>query len=168
MPNCRLYFLGTESRIDQRILSALGTFFWNSCGMSAKMTAESKDRAMKGQSDAAIGTITGLPAIAAHQRCGKTAPIEKENGLFTFVETLRHCRAQFFRENCAGPVAPLLLPQINDADFRHLAVVDALGQRRELILAAERVVVTLERGCRASEQDHAFFNLRSHDRHVAG
>src|SRR5438874_3573967 len=144
MPDRSLNFLGAESGVNQRILSALRTFFWNSRGMSAKMTAEAQDRAMKGESDAAIGTITRPPAIAADQRRGKTAPIEKKNGLFTFVETLRHRGAQFVRENCAGPVAPLLLPQIDDSDSRHLAVVHALSQRRELIFGGERVMVTLE------------------------
>src|SRR5438874_10964839 len=110
MPHRSLHFLGAESGVNQRILSALRTFFWNSRGMSAKMTIEAQDRAMKGQSDAAIGTITRPPAIAADQRSRKTATIEKKNSLFMFLKTLRHCSPQFFRENCAGPIAPLLLP----------------------------------------------------------
>ena len=110
MPDRSLHFLGAESGVNQRVLSALRTFFGNSRGMSAKMTGEAQDRAMKGESDAAIGTITRPPAIAADQRRGKTAPIEKKNSLFMFFETLRGCSPQFFRENCAGPVTSLLLP----------------------------------------------------------
>ena len=77
MPDRILYFLGAESGINQRVLSALRTFFWDSRGVSAKVAGEAKDRAMKGQSHAAIGTITRSSAVAADQRRGETSAIEE-------------------------------------------------------------------------------------------
>ena len=37
--------------------------------------------------------------------------------------------AQFLRKNRGGFFFPALLPQIDDPDQRHLAFVDALGER---------------------------------------
>ena len=46
-------------------------------------------------------------------------------------------------------------------------VIDALGQREQLVLAGGRVVITLERRRGTPEYDCAFLDLRAHDRDVA-
>src|SRR5213082_3870890 len=98
---------------------------------------------MKGERDAAIRTIARLPALAAKQRGRKSAPIEKQDCLFAFCHPSRNRAPQPFRKN-GRALASLFLPQIDYANQRHLAVVHALGQRGELVLFRERVVVTLE------------------------
>jgi hypothetical protein len=43
---------------------------------------------VKGERDAAIGTIARLAAIAAKQRRGKAATIQKQNCLLAFFEAI--------------------------------------------------------------------------------
>src|SRR5947199_10604609 len=53
------------------------------------------------------------------------------------------------------------MAKINDAHERHLLFVDALRQRSEAIFAAHRVVITIERGSRASQDHDAFLDCRA-------
>ena len=68
-------FFRAETGIDERVFAAGRTFFWNRRGVSAQMTTQTRDAAMKRQRDAAIGTIARLAAVAAKQRSGKPAPV---------------------------------------------------------------------------------------------
>src|SRR5438270_6753929 len=54
-----------ESRVNERVFSALRTFLRDRGRMSAKVTAQSGHVSMKGQSDAAVGTIARFAAITA-------------------------------------------------------------------------------------------------------
>src|SRR5437667_6203091 len=95
----RFYLFRSEADVDQRLLTALWTFSRNGGGMAAKMTIQPRHGSMKGERDTAIRTLTGLPALAAEQRSGKTAAIQKQNCLFAFGNPSRDSIAQFFRQN---------------------------------------------------------------------
>src|SRR6266550_9379901 len=98
---------------------------------------------MKSERHAAIRTIARLSAFAAKQRGRKSAPIEKQDCLFAFCHPSRNRAPQSFRKNRSA-LASWFLPQIDHANQRHLAIVDALGQGRELVLFREGVVIALE------------------------
>ena len=121
---------------------------------------------MKCERDTAIRTVASLAALAAEQRRGKTTPIQKQNGLFSFGDPRRDRVPQFFRQNRSA-LAPRFLAQIDHADERHLAVVDALGKSRELVLFRERVMITLQRRGRAAEQHDGLFHFGAHHRDIA-
>jgi hypothetical protein len=48
---------------------------------------------MKGERDAAIGTIARFATIAAQERSRETAPVQEQNGLFSFFEPVSNRRA---------------------------------------------------------------------------
>jgi hypothetical protein len=76
--DCRFHFLSAEAVINQRVLSARRTFFWNSGGVPAQMTAQSSSDCglpVKCERHTAVRTISRLATIAAQQRRGKTASV---------------------------------------------------------------------------------------------
>ena len=91
---------------------------------------------MKGERDAAIRAVAGLAAIAAKQRSGKSAPIQKQNGLFSFFEPIGDRGAQFFRQNRGRLFFPPFLAQIDNAHERHLLFVDPLGKGGQPVFSA--------------------------------
>ena len=82
---------------------------------------------MKRQRHAAVGTIARLAAVAAKERCGKPATVEKQDGLLVFLQANRDRGAQFLREDRGGLFFPALLAKIDNAHERHLLLVNALG-----------------------------------------
>ena len=99
---------------------------------------------MEGEGDTAIRAIARFAAVAAKQRSGKAAPIQKQNCLLAFLETISDSAAQFFRQNRNRPFFPAFLAKIDNAHERHLPIVHALRQGRQPILADGRVVITLQ------------------------
>ena len=162
-----LHFFRAETGIDERVFAARRTFLRNGRGVAAQMAAQARNPAMKGERDAAIRAIARFAAIAAEQRSGKTAPVEKENGLLAFFESSGDRVAQFLRQNGRRFFFASLLPQIDDANERHLVFIDAFGQRRELILAARGVEITFQRWRSGAEKNDALFDLAAHDRDIA-
>src|SRR4030095_12564507 len=75
---------------------------------------------MKGERHATIRTVARFAAIAAKQRSGKAAPIQKENGLLAFFQTIGNGGAQSFRQNRGGLFLPAFLAKIDNASQRHL------------------------------------------------
>ena len=114
-----------------------------------------------------FGQSRAFAALAAKKRSGKAAAIQKKDGLLPVFQAIVDRGAQFLRENGRGFFFPAFLPEIDDADQRHLAFIDALGQLAQDILAALRVVITLERGRGGAEQDDALFDLCPHDGDIA-
>src|SRR2546423_3259916 len=84
------------------------------------------------------------------------------------LEPRRDRRTQFFRENWRDLSLPPFLAQIDDAHERHLTVVHALRQPEQPIFAKGGVVITLERRRGGAEENRATFQLRAHDRDIAG
>src|SRR5258708_6267562 len=123
---------------------------------------------VKRERDTAIRAVARFAAIAAKQRRGKTAPVQKQNCLLAFLQTISNCLRQFFRQNSGFLFPPSFLAQIVDAHARYLFLVDALRESDELILANSSVVITLERRCGAAQNHDALLDLRPHDRDVAG
>jgi hypothetical protein len=100
---------------------------------------------MERERDTAIRTITRFTAIAAEQRGGKSAPVQKQNRLLSFLEAISNCLRQSLRQNAGFLLLPSFLPQIDDTHERHLLLIDALRQRYEAVLSGRRVVITLKR-----------------------
>ena len=97
-----LHFFRAEAGINERVFAAGRTFLRHSGGMPAQVTTQSsRDRGMpvKCERDAAIRAIAGFAAIAAKQRRGKTAPIQKQDCLLAFFQTIGNGGPQFSREN---------------------------------------------------------------------
>src|ERR1700745_2830230 len=98
------------------------------------MTAQSSRACgvpVKGERDTAIRTISRLATIAAQQRCGKPAPIQEQNGLLSFLETIGNGLRQFFRQNGVFLSLSSFLAQIDNTHERHLLLIDALCKRNE-------------------------------------
>jgi hypothetical protein len=135
------------------------------------MTAQSSgDRRlpMKRQRDTAIRAVACLTAIAAQQRRGKPTPIQKQNRLLSFLETVGNCLRQSLGQNGGFLFLPSFLAQIDNTHERHLLLIDALRERKEPVLSNRCVVITFERWRGAAQNDDAFFDLRADDCDVAG
>src|SRR5262245_17512718 len=114
--------------------------------MPAQMTAQSPGDCrmpVKRERDTAIGTVARFAAIAAQKGSRKTAPVQKQNRLLAFLQTIGNGLRQLFRQNCGFLFLSSFLAQVDDAHERHLFLVYALGERDELIFANGGVVVTL-------------------------
>ncbi len=74
---------------------------------------------------------------------------------------------QFFRQDRHRLFLSPHLAKIDDAHERHLAFVHTLGEGCQFVFAGGGVVITLQRGRGAPEDDRAFLDLRAHHRHVA-
>ena len=74
---------------------------------------------------------------------------------------------QFFGQNGGFFSFPSFLAQIDNTNERHLLLIHALRERNESVLSDRGVVITLQRWRGASQNDHAFFDLRAHDCDVA-
>src|SRR5437667_1145102 len=118
------------------------------------MTAQSPgDRRipMKRERDAAIRTVPRFTAFTAKERRRKSTPIQKQNRLFAFLQTIGNCLRQFFRKYCSFLFFPSFLAKIDDARERHLLFIHALGERQQPVLADAGIVITLERWRGASQ-----------------
>src|SRR4029077_6690033 len=113
------HFFRPESGVNQRVFAAFGTFFRHRRGMSAKMATQPRHVAMKRQRDAAVRTITGLTAITAEQRGRKSAPIQKQNRLLVFLESVINRLRELFRKNRRDFFFSPLLSKIDNSDERH-------------------------------------------------
>src|SRR6516162_9821594 len=100
--------------------------------------------AVKRERDAAIRAVARFAAIAAKQRRGETAPIEKQNCLLAFFQAISNGLQQFFRKNGRFLFLSSFLAKIDDAHQRHLLFVYALGESDQPIFADRGVVITLE------------------------
>ena len=83
---------------------------------------------MKRERDTAVRAIARFTTIAAEQRRGKPAPIQKQNRLLSFVETIGNGLRQFFRKNSGFLFPSPFLPEVNDAHKRHLVLIYALSE----------------------------------------
>src|SRR2546423_4279319 len=99
LSDVRLDLLGAEPGINERVLRTRRAFLRHSGGMTAQMTGQARDPAMKCQGDAAIRAIARLAAVAAEKRSGKTAPVQEQDRLLALLEPRRDCGAQFFGKN---------------------------------------------------------------------
>ena len=122
--------------INQRVLSAGGTFLWHGGGMAAQMTAQSPgDRRMpmKRERDAAIRTVARFAA----RRCkGARSKIRADSETGSSARVFRRrsvIACDSFSERIGSFLfLPSFLAQIDDAHERHLLFVHALGQRQQL------------------------------------
>src|SRR5437899_162026 len=115
--------------------------------MPAQMAAQSSGDSrmpVKCERDAAILAVARFAAVAAQQRRGKTTPVQKQNCLLAFLQTISNCLRQFFRKNRGFLFFPAFLPQIDDAHKRHLLFIYALSERNEPILPDRGVVITFK------------------------
>ena len=122
---------------------------------------------MKSKRNAAIRTVARFTAIAAKQRRGKSASIQKEDCLFTLFETIGDRLRQPFGQNRGGLFFPAFLAKIDNAHQRHLLFIHPLGKSSQSIFAGSRVVITLERRRGADQNQHTFLYLRAHDGDIA-
>ena len=128
----RLHFFGAEAGVDERVLPHSGQRFGDRRACARRCGRLSRAlRAMEGEGDAAIRAFARFAAVAAEQRGGKAAAIEKEDCLLLFLEPLVDRAAQLLGQNRGRLFLPPFLPQIDDPDQRHLALIDPLGQRAE-------------------------------------
>ena len=100
---------------------------------------------MKRERDTAIRTIARFTAIAAQQRSGKPAPVQKQNRLLSFLEAIGNGLRQFLGQNGGFLFLPSFLAQIDNTHERHLLLIDALRERNEPVFSDRRVVITLQR-----------------------
>ena len=114
---------------------------------------------MKRERDTAIRTIARFAAIAAQQRSGKTAPIQKQNCLLAFFQTIGDGLRQFLGKNGGFLFLPSLLAQIDDAHERHLLLIHALRERNEPVFSGRRVVITLQRRRGAAQERPTHFSI---------
>ena len=87
------------------------------------MTAQSSGDCglpMKRERDAAIRAISRFATIAAQQRSGKTAPVQKQDRLFSFLEPIGDGVRNFSDRIAAFFSFPPFLAQIDNANERHL------------------------------------------------
>ena len=122
---------------------------------------------MKSERHAAVRAVARFATIAAQQRSGKSAPVQKQNRLLAFLEASGHRRSQFVGENRQPFLFSSFLPQIDNANQRHLAVVHPLGQANELILLARGVEIAFQRWRGGAEDDGAFLDIRAYDCDIA-
>src|SRR6478752_2933843 len=101
---------------------------------------------VKRERDTAIRTIARFTAIAAQQRGGKPAPVQKQNRLLSFLEAIGNGLRQFFGQNRGFLSFSSFLAQIDNTHERHLLLIDTLRERNEPVLSGRRVVITLQRG----------------------
>jgi hypothetical protein len=99
---------------------------------------------MKGERHAAIGTIARFATIAAQERSGETAPVQEENGLFSFFEPIGNRGSQFLRQDRCRLLFPPLLAKIDNAHEWHLLFVYPLSQCNQPIFSNYSVVIALE------------------------
>ena len=144
-----------------------GTLFRNGGGVTAKMAAQPRGGAMEGERDTAIRAAACFTAIAAQQRSGKTSAIEKQNGLLALLEPISDGGAQFVGQNGEAFLFSPFDAEIDDANERHLTVVDALGQTNELIFPAGGIEVTFQRRRGGTENDDTFLDFGPDDGDVA-
>src|SRR4249919_1940946 len=98
---------------------------------------------MKRERDTAVRTIARFTAIAAQQRSGKPPPVQKQNRLLSFLETIGNGLRQSLGQN-GGFLSPAsFLAQIDNTNERHLLLIDALCERNEPVFSGRRVVITL-------------------------
>ena len=69
---------------------------------------------MKRERNTAIGTVARFAAIAAQQRRGKAAPVQKQNRLFSFLQSIGNGLRQLFRQNGGFLFLASFLAQIDD------------------------------------------------------
>ena len=100
---------------------------------------------MKRERDTAIRTVARFTAIAAQQRRGKPAPVQKQNRLLSFLEAIGNGLRQFFGENGGSFFFPSFLAEIDDTEERHLLLIHALRERNEPVFPGRRVVIALRR-----------------------
>src|SRR5262249_48353513 len=115
--------------------------------MSAQMTTQSSRNCrlpVKRERDTAIRAVARFAAIAAQQRRGKSAPVQKQNRLLAFLEAIGNGLRQFLGENGGFLFFPSFLAQIDNSHERHLLLVHALRERDESVLSDRRVVITLQ------------------------
>ena len=98
---------------------------------------------MKRERDTAIRSIARFTAIAAQQRCGKPAPVQKQDRLLSFLEAIGNGLRQFFGQNRGFLSLSSFLAQIDNTHERHLLLIDTLRERNEPVLSGRRVVITL-------------------------
>src|SRR4029077_14239144 len=116
--------------------------------MPAQMTAQpSRDRrmSMRRERDTAIRTVARFTAIAAQERSGKPAPVQKQDRLLSFFEAIGNGLRQFLGQNGGFLSLPSFLAQIDNTHERHLLFIDALGEGSEPVLSDRRVAITFER-----------------------
>src|SRR6476620_9500808 len=133
--------------IKQSKLSAGRTLIRNRGGVPAQMTAQSSGDCgltVKRERDTAIRTIARFTAIAAQQRGGKPAPVQKQDRLLSFLEAIGNGLRQFFGQNGGFLSLSSFLAQIDNTYERHLLLIDALSERNEPVLFDRHVVVTLQ------------------------
>jgi len=100
---------------------------------------------VKCERDTAIRAIARFTAIAAQQRGGKSAPVQKQNRLLSFLEPIGNGLRQSLGQNGSFLFPASFLAQIDDTNERHLLLIDALFERNEPILFGGRIVITLQR-----------------------
>ena len=122
---------------------------------------------MKSERDAAVRAVARFAAITAKQRRGKPAPVQKQNCLLAFFQTISNRGSQLFRQDRGCLFLPAFLAKIDNAHERHLLFVHALGENGQPIFARARIVITLQRRRGAAQNHHAFLDLRPHHCDIA-
>src|SRR5262249_24982771 len=108
------------------------------------MTTQTRDATMKSESNTAIWALPGLTTVTAKQRGGEPATVEEQDRLFESFKPCFDCIRQLFTKNGQTFLPLPFLSQIDDANQRHLDVVDASGQSRELIFLPHCIVIAFQ------------------------
>src|SRR5262249_52447565 len=94
--------------------------------VAADVAGELLFKAMVGEGDAAIRAAANVTALRALQGSGIAAPVQKQNGLFTALESLRNSFFELRREDRNTLFLSRSLAHVHDADLRHLLIIHAL------------------------------------------
>ena len=77
-----------------------------------------------------------MTAFWTDQRCGETASIQKQDGLFTALQAQVNRLKQLRRERIGMPGLGGLNAHINNAHMRHSTIIRATGELGESVLPA--------------------------------
>ncbi len=106
------------------------------------MAEELLGLAVVGERDAAIGAFRHIAALRALEGGGVTAPVQEQNYLFAFFETLSDRFFKLLREDLGALLLSVLLAHIHDPDDGHLLIVNARGHFKQSVFALLHIVET--------------------------
>ena len=158
---------GAGAHEVEMFAAAGGAGVGDAFGVVAVMAEKALVAAMIGERDGAIDAVDAFAAGAAGDKGREAAAIQKEHHLLFQAELLFDEIDQAAGEGVVAAGLEELDFHIEDLDFGHGALLDALGQGEVLILALLDVVAGFEAGGRGAEDDDGVFVLSANESDIA-
>ena len=164
----RLDLLGAETGVDERVFAAFGAAFWDGGAVAAEVATQAASCRWKVSATLQFGHSRTCPQLLQRSEVAKPRRLRKRM-VCSFFSSRSVIAVRSFSDKIGGGFFfPAFHPQVDDADERHLAGVDPLGELAEDVFAALGVVITLQRRGGGREQDDAFLHFSPDDGDVAG